>query len=151
MSINKKSRNIQNYGSHIQSKYNVNIIDKSKFNNNRYNTENDYRKLLIDQLSNNNDDDNKNNNDNILNNKINNYSDKKNPITSPKNKGILYFYNQNAISAREKLIKYEALRKNNLIPLKIKGQNDDNNKNNLYSINKNIIINIIIHSIIWLN
>jgi hypothetical protein len=90
-------------------------------------------------MSNNNDDDNKNNNDNILNNKINNYSEKKNPITSPKNKGILYFYNQNAISAREKLIKYEALRKkNNLIPLKIKGQNDDNNKNNLYSINNDI-------------
>ena len=57
---NKKSRNLQNYGSQTQSKYNVNIIDKSKSNNIRYNTESEYRKVLMDQLSNNDDDNNKN-------------------------------------------------------------------------------------------
>ena len=140
LNINKKSRNIQNYGLHTQSKYNINIIDKSKFDNNRYNTENEYRKQLIDQLTINNDDNNKNNKNNILNNKINNnYSDKISPIKSPKDKGIFYFYNKNVISPREKLIKYESLRKkNNLFPLKIKGQNDDNNKNNLDLINNDI-------------
>ena len=140
LNINKKSRNIQNYGLHTQSKYNINIIDKSKFDNNRYNTENEYRKQLIDQLTINNDDNNKNNKNNILNNKINNnYSDKISPIKSPKDKGIFYFYNKNVISPREKLIKYESLRKkNNLFPLKIKGQNDENNKNNLDLINNDI-------------
>ena len=140
LNINKKSRNIQNYGLHTQSKYNINIIDKSKFDNNRYNTENEYRKQLIDQLTINNDDNNKNNKNNILNNKINNnYSDKISPIKSPKDKGIFYFYNKKVISPREKLIKYESLRKkNNLFPLKIKGQNDDNNKNNLDLINNDI-------------
>ena len=140
LNINKKSRNIQNYGLHTQSKYNINIIDKSKFDNNRYNTENEYRKQLIDQLTINNDDNNKNNKNNILNNKINNnYSDKISPIKSLKDKGIFYFYNKNVISPREKLIKYESLRKkNNLFPLKIKGQNDDNNKNNLDLINNDI-------------
>jgi len=135
----KKSRNLQSYGSQTQSKYNINIIDKSKFNNIRYNTESEYRKLLIDQLSNNDDNDNKNINDNILNNKINNYNEKKNLIKSPKDKGIFYFYNKNVISPKEKLIKYEGLRKkNNLIPLKIKEKNDDNNNNNIDSINTNI-------------
>ena len=136
---NKKSRNIQNYGSHTQSKYNVNIIDKSKYNNNRYNTENEYRKILMDQLSNNEDDDIKSNNDIILNNKINNFNEKKNLIKSPKEKGIFYFYNKNVNLPKEKLKKYESLRKtNNLIPLKIKGQNNDNSKNNLNSINNEI-------------
>ena len=136
---NKKSRNLQNYGLQTQSKYNVNIIDKSKSNNIRYNTEIEYRKVLMDHLSNN-DDDNKNINDDILDNKINNNNNaKKSLIKSPKDKGIFYFYNKNVISPKEKLIKYEGLRKkNNLIPLKIKGQNDDNNNNNLDPINNNI-------------
>ena len=69
-----------------KKKYFFNTIDKSKLNNNRYHTNNEYIKLLIDQMSNNNNDEDINNNYNY-NNALNNK-------TSPKDMNLFYLYNK---------------------------------------------------------
>ena len=159
INTNPKSRNQDNFNYDINSQeiINFNILDKSKLNNQRYNTQSDYMNIFFNQISNHLDDDmhDIHNNTNFLINHFNStksYNNEKHILKSPKDKGNFYFYNQNITSQFENLIKHNKIldlkKRNNLIPLKIKGSTgDDNNSNNLYTINNEINNNNIYNDI----
>jgi len=159
VNTNPKSRNQNNYNFDIHSQdiYNFNLLDKSKLNNQRYNTETDYMNIFLNQVSNNLDDDmhDTHNNTNFLINHFNStksHKNGKNIVKSPKDKGNFYFYNQNITSQFENLVNHNSIldlkKRNNLIPLKIKGSpGDDNNSNKLYTINNELNRNNIYNDI----
>ena len=159
VNTNPKSRNQNNYNYdiHSQDLYNFNILDKSKLNNQRYNTESDYMNIFFNQISNNLDDDMNDihNNTNFLLNHFNStksHNNDKNLVKSPKDKGNFYFYNQNITSQLENIVKHNNIldlkKRNNLIPLKIKGSlGDDSNSNKLYTINNELNNNNIYNDI----
>ena len=120
-----------------------NTIDKSKLNNNRYNTNKEYMELLMNQLSSNKEDERDNNEKN----------DKNTNVVVNKNKNLFYQYNKNKMYSYAKLSKPNLKTLNNnilinrkkLIPIKVKLDSKNNELNeennikikNIYNHNNN--------------
>ena len=126
--LKKRNNNL-----YIKNKNFFNTIDKSKLNNGRYNTDNEYINILMNQISNDDDDNKKTENGNM--------------IKSQKERGLFHLYKKNLIYPYVKLTKTHGLdlnssknkNKKNLKPLIMR--NSMNNDIDLNSDSKNKELN----------
>ena len=139
--INPHYRSRNNQNDYLFSQ-NRNIFDKSKFSNERFNTEKEYINALINQIPKYSED-NEENSENILFNQINNinYS---NLVKTSEDKSLFYFYNKNNITSPFDILNkhsntIDLKQRNKLRPLKKKNLNNEENNFKVIHSRNNII------------